>query len=127
MEKNSVFTDREEQIEEIRDINPDMLDMFTEDEIADCLIDIAKLLGPKNGKVVEYKLIKFSDMGNRDYYIKVSNTHGGFVSVSDDCNTGVSRTCFYPCYFDESDGLSISSLSDLLDMVNEAWCLISLQ
>lgn len=112
---------REDLIEEIRDLNPDMLDEFTEDEIADCVLAIAMKLGTKFGRVIDYTLIKFSDRGNKDYQIKVSNTKGGFVSVSDDCNTGVSRTLYYPFYI--THGEAICGLSSLVEMINEAWYL----
>jgi hypothetical protein len=112
---------REDLIEEIRDLNPDMLDEFTEDEIADCVLDIAMKLGTTSGRVIDYTLIKFSDRGNKDYQIKVSNTHGGFVSVSDDCCTGVSKTLFYPFYI--THGEAICGLASLVEMINEAWYL----
>ena len=111
--------EREDLIEEIRDLNPDMLDEFTEDEIADCVLDIAMRLGTKKGRVIDYKLIKFSDRGNKDYQIRVSNTNGGFVSVSDDCSTGVSRTFYYPFYVE--DGEALCGLASLVEMINEAW------
>ena len=112
---------REDLIEVIRDINPDMLDEFTEDEIADCVLEIATKLGTfSKGKVVEHKLIKFSDRGNKDYQIKVNNTICGFVSVSDDSSTGVSSTQYYPFFTDDEDGY-LAGLRSLVEMINEAW------
>ena len=112
---------REDLIEEIRDINPDMLDEFTEDEIADCVLEVATKLGTRKGRVVEHLLVKFSDRGNKDYRIKVNNSNGGFVSVSDDCNTGVSRTLYYPFYVEKGEALC--GLASLVEMINEAWYL----
>lgn len=97
----------------------DMTEEFTPEEIAGCVIDIATKLGTREGRVVDYTLIKFSDRGNKDYQIRVNNKHQGFVSVSDDCGTGVSNTLYYP-YFSDDDGC-FSGLVSLMEMINEAW------
>ena len=99
----------------INDEPLDMLDEFTEEEIADCVLAIAShLLLP--AKVVEYEI---KDYG---YIVKINNTHGGWVSVSDmnTGDTGVSRTEFYPFYKDDDDGY-FAGLCSLASMINEAW------
>ena len=62
--------------------------------------------------------------GIKNYQIKVSNNHGGFVSVSDEDtgDTGVSNTMFYPFFKDEEEGY-FAGLCSLASMVNEAWYL----
>lgn len=115
---------KEELIEEIRDINPDMLEEFPEEEIAECVIEIATMLGTKKGRVIDYLLISCG--GVKRYQFKVSNTHGGFVSCTDEdtFETGVSRTMYCPFFSDDSnDNVWIAGLRSLVEMVNEAWYL----
>ena len=120
MSTEVINASREDLLDEIRDLNPDMLDEFTEEEIADCVLEIATKLGTKKGKVIEHKLIKFNDnRGNKDYTIKVRNVLRGSVSVSDDCSTGVSETLYYPFYLCEEE--PFSGLCSLIEMINEAW------
>ena len=113
---------REELIEEIRDNNPDMLDEFPEEEIADLVTDIAMKLGTMKGKTIVYPLTSCG--GIKNYQIKVSNVHGGFVSCADEDtgDTGVSRTMYYPFFVDSDEGV-IAGLRSLLEMINEAWYL----
>jgi hypothetical protein len=111
---------REELIEAIRDINPDMLDKFPEEEIADLVTDIAMKLGTRKGKVIVYPLTSCG--GVKNYQIKVSNTLGGFVSCADEDtgDTGVSETLYYPFFVDDEEGV-IAGLRSLVEMINEAW------
>ena len=120
MSTESMNYNREDLIEEIRDINPDMLDEFPEEEIADLVTDIAMKLGTRKGKVIDYPLTSCG--GIKNYQIKVSNTHGGFVSCSDEDtgDTGVSRTLYYPFFLDSEEGV-IAGLRSLVEMINEAW------
>jgi hypothetical protein len=66
--------------------------------------------------VVEHKI------ENYGYIIKVNNTLGGWVSVSDENtgDTGVSNTMYYPFFKDDEDGY-FAGLCSLADMINEAW------
>lgn len=98
----------------------DMLDEFTSEEIADCVISVAKKLEIGN-TVVDKKLISYSDRGNKDYMIRVNNSNGGFVSVSDNCGTGVSNTRFFPYYSDGNPEERFEGLCNLASMINEAW------
>lgn len=108
---------KEQLIEGIQDDSLDMLDEFTADEIADKVISIAQRL--EMHPIIHTKLIKFG-RPNRDYVIKVDNsTTGGFVSMSDDCQTAVSRTMYKPYYADE-DG-EYTGLLNLAQMINECW------
>ena len=64
-------------------------------------------------------MIKFG-RPNKDYLYSINNEHKGFVSISDDCSTGVSRTEYYPFYKDDEDGW-YTGLCSLAEMINEAW------
>lgn len=122
MSTEAINYNREELIEEIRDINPDMLEKFDENEIAEMVTDIAMMLGTRKGKTIVYPLTSCG--GIKNYQIKVSNVHGGFVSCSDEDtgDTGVSRTMYYPFFIDSEEG-AIAGLRSLVEMINEAWYL----
>ncbi len=105
----------------IEAIQDECLDIVDDEEVTakklacDCM-DIAGRL--QVNKVVEYWL----HIGSKDYQVKVNNNYGGFVSVSDSCNTGVSRTLYYP-YYEDEDGNAFAGLMSLAQMINEAWYL----
>lgn len=103
----------------ITDDNLDMLDDFTEKEIADVVFAIAAKL--MVSEVVEYPITSCG--GIWKYNIKVWNCHKGFVSVSSDVLgiTGVSRTEYKPFYFSEDENSYFSGLCNLAQMINEAW------
>ena len=106
---------RTDLIEYINDETFDMLNEFTDEEIADNVISIAKVLMVRdftNGHIIK---------GRLDYLYKINNNHKGFVSVSNDSETGVSRTEYFPFYAD-SDGY-FAGLCNLASMINEAWYL----
>lgn len=103
----------------IADDNFDMLDEFTEEEVADAVFTIAAKLMVSD--VVEHPIVSCGGLWN--YQIKVKNHHKGFVSVSDDVLgiTGVSRTEYKPFYFSEDEDGYFSGLTNLAQMINEAW------
>lgn len=103
----------------ITDDNLDMLDDFTEKEIADVVFAIAAKL--MVAEVVEYPVKSCGGLWN--YRVKVGNYHKGFVSVSSDTLgiTGVSRTEYKPFYFSEDENSYFSGLCNLAQMINEAW------
>jgi hypothetical protein len=110
---------KEDLMEHITNEPFDMLDEFPEEEIADCVLAVAShLMLPAN--VITHPLTSCG--GIKNYQIKVNNTHGGFVSVSDEDtgDTGVSRTLYYPFFKDEEEGY-FAGLCSLADMINEAW------
>ncbi len=112
---------RGDLVEYINDTPLDMLDEFTDEEIADKVIDIAKTLMVRD--FTNGHLIKHSDNRlNIDYLYKVNNHVNGFVSLSDCCSTGVSRTCYKP-FFVEGEGF-YAGLCNLADMLNESWYLL---
>jgi hypothetical protein len=105
---------KDDLIEYISDEILDIANELTEEEIADCVLAIAsRLLLLAN--VVEHEI---KDYG---YIVKVNNTHGGWVSVSDmnTGDTGVSNTMYYP-FFKDDDGY-FAGLCSLASMINEAW------
>lgn len=106
---------KEDLVEYITDENLDILDEFDAETIADLCISIAQRLLHRNwcmGHLIQRPTC--------DYLYKVNNEHGGFVSISDDDNTGVSRTMYYPFFKDEEDGY-YAGLCSLASMINEAW------
>lgn len=105
---------KDDLMEYMIDENLDILNEFTDEAIADCVLAIAShLLLP--AKVVEHKI---KDYG---YFIKVNNCYKGWVSVSDENTgtTGVSNTLYYPFY--EEDESYFAGLCNLAWMINEAW------
>ena len=103
----------------IADDNLDMLDDFSEKEIADIVFTIAAKL-----MVSEVVVCRIKSCGGLwNYQIKVKNYHKGFVSVSSDTLgiTGVSRTEYKPFYFSEDEDSYFSGLCNLAQMINEAW------
>ena len=105
---------KEDLMEYMTDENLDMLNEFTEEEVADCVLAIAShLLLP--AKVVEHEIKEYG------YIIKVNNEYKGWVSVSDrnTGTTGVSNTLYYPFY--EEDESYFAGLCSLASMINEAW------
>ena len=110
---------KDDLMEYIADEPLDMLDEFTEEEIADCVLAIAShLMLP--AKVVAHRLISNSEIWN--YQIKVNNECQGWVSVSceETGTTGVSKTMYFPFFKDEEEGY-FAGLCSLADMINEAW------
>jgi hypothetical protein len=103
----------------IADDNLDMLDDFTEKEIADVVFAIAAKL--MVAEVVEYPVKSCGGLWN--YRVKVRNYHKGLVSVSSEVLgiTGVSRTEYKPFYFSEDEDGYYSGLCNLAQMINEAW------
>lgn len=108
---------KEQLIEGIQEDNLDMLDEFSAEEIADKVMSIAEKLAMH--PVIHTKMIKFG-RPNMVYQLKVNNTlMDGYVSLSDDCQTAVSRTRYIPYYADE-DG-EYTGLLNLAQMINECW------
>ena len=100
----------------INDEPLDMLEEFKADDIAVEVISIAHRLMFRdfcNGH------IKF---GKSDYLYSVNNKTGGWVSVSNDDSTGVSRTEYKPFFTDDEEG-AFAGLCSLASMINEAWYL----
>ena len=107
---------REDLIEYINDENLDILDEFSADVLANEVISIAQRLMVRdfcNGHLIKH--------GNRniDYLYSIDNSLKGFVSLSDDCSTAVSRTEYKP-FFHDDEGC-YSGLCSLASMINEAW------
>ena len=108
---------REDLIEFVNNEPLDILDEFTAEEIAECVLSIAERLMVRdfcNGHLIKY------GRPNIDYLYHVSNKVGGVVSVSDACSTGVSNTLYKPFYSDDEDGY-FTGLCNLAQMINEAW------
>ena len=101
----------------INDEPLDMLDEFTDDEIANICINLA-------GSFVLGARVKimpiFSKKANKGYCLKVNNHLKGFVSCSDSEATGVSRTAYFPFYKDDEEGY-FAGLCSLAQMINDAW------
>ena len=108
---------KEDLVEYIVNEPFDMLEEFTDDEIANLCIRLA-------GEFLHGRTIKitplFSNKSKRGYCLKVNNNHKGFVSLSNDESTGVSNTEYYPFFSDEEDGY-FAGLCSLASMINEAW------
>ena len=113
--------ERDYLIEGIQDDNLDILDEFTPEYIAQEVIVMAVSLAVRD---VVTHTIKFLDVdGWVKYSIKVNNSYKGFVSVSNDDSTGVSRTEYYPFKFDDEEDSPYAALLNLAEMLSEAWYL----
>ena len=108
---------KDDLVEGIQDENLDILDEFSAEYLAEQVILIAHSLAIR--PVVTHKLRRY-DKKWVQYTLKVNNKHGGFVSVSDDSGTGVSRTLYYP-YKPDDEESPYSALMNLAQMINEAW------
>ena len=101
----------------INDEPLDMLEEFTDEEIATEVISIARRLLHRdfcNGHLKKGKI---------DYLYHVDNKQFGSVSMSNnDDSYGVSKTMYYPFYKDDEDGY-FAGLCSLAQMINEAWYL----
>ena len=108
---------REELAEFINDELLDMLEVWSADEIAGKVIEMADILMHRT--FYDGCFIDFRSRPNKRYDIKVRNQLNAFVSVSDDCTTGVSETLYHPFYAEDE---SYSwGLCNLAQMLNEAW------
>ena len=98
----------------INDEPLDMLEEFDADTIASEVISIARRLMYRdfcNGHIKK---------GKTDYLYSINNKMKGWVSISSDDCTGVSRTEYKPFWKDEEDGW-FTGLCSLASMINEAW------
>ena len=111
--------ERQNLIEGIYDDNLDILEEYSGEYIAQEVILIAKSLAFRD--VVTHSIWRFDVEGKQVYHIKVNNSYKGFVSVSDDSATGVSKTCYYPFKFDDDEDSPYAALLNLAQMINEAW------
>ena len=104
----------------INDEPLDMLEEFTDEEIATEVISIAFRLLHRdfcNGHLKK---------GRLDYLYSINNGMKCFVSLSNNDCTGVSRTEYKPFYKDDEDGY-FAGLCSLAQMINEAWYLCTSQ
>lgn len=102
---------RQDLVQFINDEPLDMLDEFTDEEIADTCISVAKFLGHTRNYIGSLK----------DYKLKIENRLKGFVSLSNDYETGVSHTEYYPFFLDDPEDGAFTGLCCLAQMLNEAW------
>lgn len=117
LEKKTLDAYHNDLVEYINDENLDMLEEFTEQQIAFIVISLAIRLRIKG--VVSRQMV--SNTGNR-YEVKVFN-HPRFVTVSNDECTGVVDTAAYPYFEDDEEEGPLYGLKNLADMLNEAWYL----
>lgn len=101
---------REFMMDEILDI----LDQFPTEQLADEIISIGQRLMVRDFCNGHLKIGKF------DYLYSINNKMKGWVSISSDDCTGVSRTEYKPFWKDEEDGW-FTGLCSLASMINEAW------
>lgn len=115
---------KEDLTEYINDECLDIMESISAEEFAGQVIKIAQRI--TFFKKDRPQMSIHGVIGNLDkgiiWNVKVNNVHGGWVSVSDDENTGVSNTMWYPFYSDDEDGW-FAGLMSLASMINEAWYL----
>ena len=88
----------------------DMVDAIPQEHICDVLCKEEVSLNTRN--VFQFRL--------GDYIFKVNNTHGGFVSCTDENGTGVSYTLYY-AFPNDGEHEPKEMWKNLIDMMNEAW------
>ena len=114
---------KEDLVEYINDENLDILDEVSAEEFAGQVIKIAQRLT----FFMTYQPQKtiHGVIGNIEngviWNVYVYNMKGGWVSVSDDESTGVSRTLYYPFYCSDDEEGWFAGLTSLASMINEAW------
>ena len=109
-------------VEYINDECLDILDIVSAEEFAGQVIKIAQritFLKRSRPNMAVHGVIGNVEKGNI-FNVKVNNSLGGWVSVSDDDSTGVSNTMWYPFFSDDEDGW-FAGLTSLASMINEAW------
>ena len=111
---NRVGNCMEAQLAEI--IQDDCLDIVQDEKVtawdfANYVIYLSKVLRVSPFIEDEYKGMK----------IKIANHLNGYVSVSSDDSTGVSRTKYFPLPLHDDD--VFSAWLNLAQMINEAWYL----
>lgn len=102
-------------VEDINDVPFDMLDEFHDTQIANTCMDLAEILEKKS--VASVPLLSKKGVM---YRVKVINKLKGCVSVSNDEETGVSHTEYYPYYTDDEEQ-PWDGVFNLAEMINEAW------
>lgn len=109
-------------MDHIYDENLDIMDVVPADKFAEQVIKIAQRLVVFMECQPQKKI--HGVIGNVDkgciWNVYVTNRMEGFVSVSNDEATGVSRTLYKPFYKDNEEGW-LAGLKNLADMINEAW------
>ena len=111
-------------VEYINDECLDILDIVSAEEFAGQVIKIAQRITffkRSRPNMAVHGVIGNVEKGNI-FNVKVNNSHGGWVSVSDDECAGVSYTMWYPFFSDDEDGW-FAGLTSLASMINEAWYL----
>lgn len=120
--ERSLAAMKEDLAEYIKDEILDVTDEMSAEEFAGQVIKIAERL--TFFKKSRPQMAIHGVIGNIErgmiWNVKVNNTLGGWVSVSDDCSTGVSNTLYYPFFKDDEDGW-FAGLTSLASMINEAW------
>ena len=110
-------------VEYVTDENLDILDEVSADVFSGQVIRIAQRLVFHMRFEPDKKM--HGVIGNVDkgyiWNVRVKNTKGGFVSVSDDESTGVSNTLYFPFYCSDDEEGWFAGLCSLASMINEAW------
>jgi len=103
-------------------IENDGLDIISDEKMsAESLANLCIELAMKFENGCRSLLHPFMTSDRKGYMLKVNNTHGGFVSVSNPDGTGVSHTEYYPYFTDDPEDGKLTGLCSLASMINEAW------
>jgi len=109
--------------EYINDENLDIIEVVPAEEFADQVIRIVQrivIFMERRPQMKIHGVIGNVEQG-RIWNAYVSNITNGFVSVSNDESTGVSRTEYKPFYKDDDEEGWFAGLKNMASMINEAW------
>lgn len=99
-------------------VTDECYDMMEEIEMKDLIKFMISVL-PMAFKV---KVERLKAGGSWKYQVKIKNDReSSFISVSDDEQTGVSRSVYY--IFEDSENPTEDEIKTFLEMLNEAWYL----
>ncbi len=88
----------------------DMVDAIPQEIICEELTELNEGIG----------LNRVKDFMIEDFAFRVNNTHGGFVSCTNENGTGVSYTLYY-AFPNDGEHEPKEMWKNLIDMMNEAW------
>ena len=113
---------KDDLVEYINDECLDVLDVMEAETLAVQVIKIAQRITffMKDRPQMSVHGVIGEPKSSYIWNIKVHNIKGGWVSCSDDTQTAVSNTMYYPFFKDDEDGW-FAGLTSLTSMINEAW------
>jgi len=112
---------KENLVEYINDENLDVLGVVPAEELAEQVIKIAQRVAIFMEDKPQMSIHGVIWHDKTLWNVRVSNYRPGWVSVSNDEGTGMSRTEYLPFYCSDDEEGWFAGLKNLASMINEAW------